>query len=79
VTGGLGMDLLEFLVIPVGFCLLVCALVLAPDLLRRPRYRPGRAWEYAPLWFGGPENPDAAVAAVPPGRTLAEGGASGEW
>lgn len=60
-----------------GFFVVLAALVAGPQLLRRPRYRPGRPWPHDPLWFAGPEDPEGALAAARPLRGL--GGASAEW
>ena len=49
-----------------------------PSMLKRPRYRPGRPWKHDPLWFNGPDDPDAAVAKARPGAS-GRGGASAEW
>jgi hypothetical protein len=74
----LGVSLLYFVVVPFGTCALIALLVALPGLARRPRYRPGRPWDYDPLWFAGPENPDLALARVRAGTT-GKGGASAEW
>jgi hypothetical protein len=75
---GAGLVLLIYVVIPLGLFLVIGALSVLPSLLRRPRYRPGRPWNYDPLWFAGPDNPEAALAVARPGTT-AKGGASAEW
>lgn len=44
------------------------------------RYRPGRPWTYAPVWYV--PHPQALTQhrpALPAGETSAVGGASGEW
>ena len=69
---------LIFVGAPLGAYLLISSLVLIPRRLGRPRYRPGRPWEHDPLWFGGPDDPDQAVAAARPGTT-AKGGAGAQW
>src|SRR4051812_3940453 len=75
---GPGLTILIYVVIPVGIFLVIAFFSVLPSLLRRPRYRPGRAWNYDPLWFGGADDPNKAVAAARPGVT-ARGGASAEW
>lgn len=75
---GVGMTIVYFVVVPVGFFLIIAFLAALPSMLRRPRYRPGRPWKHDPLWFGGPDDADQAVAKARPGAT-AKGGASAEW
>jgi hypothetical protein len=71
---GVGLTLLYFVVIPVGAFLTIAALALLPSALSRPRYRPGKPWEFAVRWFNGPqEDGEAAPAAG------SRGGASAEW
>lgn len=77
-----GISLFEafllYFVAPGSILLGVAALVWLPGVVRGTRYRPGRAWSAAPLWFGGPPDPAAAVEAAETG-TLRRGGASGSW
>jgi hypothetical protein len=75
---GAGMVILIYVVIPVGAFLVIAFFSLLPSMLRRPRYRPGRPWNHDPLWFSGPEDPNAALSSARPGAT-ARGGASAEW
>jgi hypothetical protein len=75
---GVGMTLLIYVGIPVGAFLLIAFFSVLPSMLRRPRYRPGRPWNFDPLWFGGADDPDKALATARPGVT-ARGGASAEW
>jgi len=75
---GSGMTILIYVVIPLGAFAVISLFAALPSLLRRPRYRPGRAWHYDPMWFNGPDEPDKALAAARPGVT-AKGGASAEW
>ncbi len=70
--------MLIYVGIPLGLFLVVAAACAAPALLHRPRYRPGRAWTAAPIWFTGPQDPEAALERARPGRT-AGGGASARW
>lgn len=75
---GVGLTILYYVVIPIGIFLLIAGLAVLPSMLRRPRYRPGRPWNYDPLWFNGPDDPNQALASARPGAT-ARGGASAEW
>lgn len=67
-----------YVLAPLALLLLVAAVVWLPGAVRGSRYRPGRRWGAAPLWFGGPADPAAAVEAAEPGD-LVRGGASGSW
>ena len=69
---------LLFGVLPVVLLLLIAALVWLPGMVRGSRYRPTRGWNAAPLWFGGPADPAAAVESAQTGD-LVRGGASGSW
>ena len=63
---------------PLVLLLLVAAAAWLPGMIRSSRYRPARGWNAAPLWFGGPADPAAAVETAQPGD-LVRGGASGGW
>jgi hypothetical protein len=63
---------------PLAILLLVAALVWLPGMVRSSRYRPNKGWNAAPLWFGGPADPAAAVESAQTGD-LVRGGASGSW
>lgn len=69
--------LLVFVGIPIAIVGLISAVIVVPQMMRRPRYRPGRPWPHDPLWFAGPEEPDAAVGAARP--RSGTGGAGGRW
>lgn len=69
---GAGLTILYYVVIPVGVFLLIAALSLLPSGLSRPRYRPGKPWEFGARWFGGPVEGES-------GEGSARGGASAEW
>ena len=69
---------LLYSVVPVVILLGVAALVWLPGMVRSSRYRPSKGWNAAPLWFGGPADPAAAVESAAPGD-LVRGGASGNW
>ena len=73
-----GMTIVTFVLIPLGAFLVIAFFSSLPSMLRRPRYRPGRPWKHDPLWFSGPDDPDAALQSARPGAT-ARGGASAEW
>ena len=75
---GIGLTILYYVVIPLGIFAVIAALAVLPSMLRRPRYRPGRAWTFDPLWFNGPDDPERALTGARPGAT-ARGGASAEW
>jgi hypothetical protein len=63
---------------PVLACLLIAAIVLVPGAVRSHRYRPAEGWTADPVWFAGPVDVDAVVAAADRGE-VARGGASGSW
>ena len=63
---------------PLVVLLLIAAVVWLPGAVRGGRYRPGKGWGAAPLWFGGPADPAAAVESAQTGD-LVRGGASGSW
>jgi hypothetical protein len=75
---GTGLTIVIFVLIPLGAGLAIAFFAALPSMLRRPRYRPGRPWKHDPLWFSGPDDPDAALQSARPGAT-ARGGASAEW
>lgn len=75
---GVGLVLLYYVVIPLAIFGVIAFFAVLPSMLRRPRYRPGRPWNYDPLWFSGPDDPDQALSSARPGAT-ARGGASAEW
>ena len=68
--GALSLSTIEtlgvFVGIPAGVALLVAALVYAGGSRRDKRYRPGRAFDFTPVWFlASPEqmaSPDASDA-----------------
>ena len=75
---GTGETIAIFVLIPLGAFLVIAFFSALPSMLKRPRYRPGRPWKHAPLWFAGPDDPDAALQKARPGAS-ARGGASAEW
>jgi hypothetical protein len=42
---------LVYVGIPAAIILVLGLLVLAPGMVRAPRYRPGEPWEYDPVWY----------------------------
>jgi hypothetical protein len=58
--------------------LYVLAPLTIPGVAKGARYRPARGWNAAPLWFGGPPDPAAAVESADPAG-IVRGGASGNW
>jgi hypothetical protein len=75
---GTGLTIAIYVLIPLGVSLVIAFFSALPSMLKRPRYRPGRPWKHAPLWFAGPDDPDAALQRARPGAS-ARGGASAEW
>lgn len=75
---GTGLTIAIYVLIPLGAFLVIAFFSALPSMLRRPRYRPGRPWKHDPLWFSGPDDPDAALSTARPGAS-ARGGASAEW
>jgi hypothetical protein len=71
--------LLVFVGIPAGIVALVALAVYGKSMVRQPnRYRPGKVWDYPPIWFV--PHPEAVVPKETAGSsTTAVGGASGEW
>lgn len=43
--------LLVFVGIPIGTLALFAAVLLGPGSARTPRYRPGSAWQFQPVWY----------------------------
>lgn len=86
---------LVFVAIPVGVVSILAAMVYGRAELRQPnRYRPGKPWNFAPVWYlphpaGTPSLASGQHALGAPARTAIEppqpptpsavGGASGEW
>ena len=75
---GLGLTIAIYVLIPLGAFAVIAFFSVLPSALRRPRYRPGRPWNFDPLWFNGPDNPNEAMMSARP-RVTAKGGASAEW
>jgi hypothetical protein len=64
--------LLVFVGIPALVFGLLAALVLAPGSARTPRYRPGEAWDYEPVWYV--PQPERASQPAASGYAALEGG-----
>lgn len=82
---GPGLSVVETLLIFVGIpCLMfvvITLLVSATAHSRGTRYRPNLGWWSAPVWFNGPEDPDAASRSTSEAPTTSTrgGGASARW
>ncbi len=78
---------LIFVGIPLAVVLLLAAAVYGGSEIRQPnRYRPGRPWNYPPVWYlphllsaGEIASTRPAIAGSVAPALAAEGGASGEW
>lgn len=68
---------LIFVVAPLGGMALLALLAFGVGVRRTPRYRPGRAWEHAPVWYLPRPASDAPVAS-PQGRAELRAAAAGE-
>ena len=67
-----------YVIVPLGIIAVISTLVLLPGMVRGTRYRPTMGWDASPVWFAGPLDPAAAVAAAQPGD-VTRGGSSGSW
>ena len=67
-----------YVVVPLAIIATIASLVLLPGLVRGTRYRPTMGWDAPPVWFAGPLDPEAAVAAAQPGD-ITRGGSGGSW
>jgi hypothetical protein len=72
--------ILVYAVAPLAVIAVLALLTLVPGRSKRPRYKPGQAWEHEPVWYEPhPEHPTAEHdvpaygAAVPGGGTQAIG------
>ena len=76
-----GETLLLFVLLPFAFSLVVAFVFGIRTFARSERYRPGKAWAAAPVWFAGPQEPLVAVEAAQQtgGTGAVRGGASGDW
>jgi hypothetical protein len=77
--------ILVYVGIPGGIYAVVALLTLRDKFAKAPRYRPGQAWDYPPVWWeGNPEGIGAGFVAAPAqgsagARRTAKGGARGSW
>lgn len=62
---------LVFVGIPAGVFTLVAILVLGPSAIRAPRYRPGGAWDYQPVWYLPHPDHAGPVSSLQAGSTAA--------
>ena len=75
--------ILVFAAIPLAIYGLVALLTLRDRVAKAPRYRPGQAWDYPPVWWTG--NPAGVGDHAAPastsggGKRTAKGGARGSW
>jgi hypothetical protein len=77
---------LVFVGIPLGITALLALGVYGRTTVHRDRYRPGRPWDHAPVWYVPHPSAQAQLPtrpALPAGPAEREpqlwGGASGEW
>lgn len=79
---GKGLDplvlVLLYVAVPIGFALLVAAVVWLPSAVKANRYRPTKPWTAKPVWFAGPADPVAAVQSASVGD-VTRGGSGGSW
>jgi hypothetical protein len=73
--------LLVFVGIPLAVAGLVALLILGAGARRAPRYRPGRPFTFAPVWFTSAERPGGSAgdraALTGPARAAVEAAAVG--
>ena len=77
---------LVYVLIPAGALAVLALVTMAPRLGRRPRYRSGQPWEYAPVWWSAnPGGVGTSHQAGAPQLTSSSdastvgGGARGTW
>lgn len=71
---------LVFAGIPAAIIAVITLLTFLPELMRRPRYRPGQAWDHEPVWWI--PDPGELGEQSPGGRPASDGergGARGSW
>jgi hypothetical protein len=78
--------ILVYVVAPLAVIAVLALLTLVPGRHKRPRYKPGQAWEHEPIWYEPhPESTGGSAGghlALPAGSTPAagpRGGARGTW
>ncbi|TWE22830.1 hypothetical protein FHX69_4084 [Prauserella muralis] len=72
---------LVFAAIPLAIYAVCALLTLRSKFAGRPRYRPGQAWEYPPMWWTGSRDGAGEPQAdgEPAGASKVRGGARGSW
>jgi hypothetical protein len=66
-----------FVGIPVLIYGIIALLTLLPGRHKRPRYRPGKSWDYPPQWWAGDQR--IVTSATNDNRHAQGGGAHGTW
>jgi hypothetical protein len=67
-----------FGLVPLAIYLIIAGAIALPKLARRPKYKVGEPWNYAPLWWTA--NPQGAPAPAMASERVGEnGGARGSW
>ena len=75
---GLAKTLVLFVLAPAVILLVIAAAVWLPGMARGTRYRPGKGWAAAPVWFAGPADLAAGLDKVA-SNDVVRGGARGNW
>ena len=70
--------LLLFVGVPAALFVGITLLVMAPSIVRGPRYRPGQQWFAEPEWFGAPTNRSTGTATGGPDRWVHRGEPDGQ-
>lgn len=73
----LAVNILLYLGIPV-LIFVLAAIPIFASARKKSRYRPAEGWDHQPLWFAGPDDPEAAVSSASPEQS-GRGGASASW
>ena len=66
-----------FVGIPALIYGVIALCTLVPGRHKRPRYRPGQAWDYPPQWWAGDQ--PVVTAGATDNRLAQGGGAHGTW
>jgi hypothetical protein len=70
---------LVFVLVPLGFFLLISLLAVGRRRQRPSRYRPGEPWRHEPVWWtANPAGAPVPAQAEHPGSAT-KGGADGGW
>jgi hypothetical protein len=75
---------LVFVAIPAAIYGLIALLTMRDPSGKAPRYRPGQAWDYPPVWWtahptGASQIASTGAPAAGKPRGTAKGGARGSW